>query len=247
MGEGIWNTFVYMYVVILELWHKIYNSVTDTKPWINGDKDCTNFFALLKHPLHPWFFELPGTTICCQNAPMAIHHKDIMHYRNSYIYLLWTFLWELFYLFSKYFEENQSLCILTLLRYMVTFNCTLKIISGSFGIAPGSCQIPVNQVQFSNFMQIDTGSSQLISRLVCHMSHVAENKGSVSRYTCIILHKIGRRLLFKQSYRRWICQTSAVLPLSSYVAILAQCVCKLAQKTVRIMMKRHFSWSFSHF
>ena len=41
-------------------------------------------------------------------------------------------------------KENQSLCVHTLICYaLVTLNCILKI-------APGSCQIPVNQAQFWN-------------------------------------------------------------------------------------------------
>ncbi len=31
---------------------------------------------------------------------------------------------------------------------LVTFNCILEIAPGSFGIANGSCKIPVNQAQF---------------------------------------------------------------------------------------------------
>ncbi len=37
---------------------------------------------------------------------------------------------------------------------MVTWICSLKINPGSFGIAPGSCQIPVNQGQFWNLLML---------------------------------------------------------------------------------------------
>ena len=39
--------------------------------------------------MHPWALKnlQPGATICCQNAPVAIGHKDIITYRNSYILL----------------------------------------------------------------------------------------------------------------------------------------------------------------
>ncbi len=91
-----------------------------------------------------------GTTICCQNAPVAMRHKKITNYKNSYI-LLWIFLRELFHLtlHKNYFWENWSLCVLTLLL-LVTLNCILKIAPGLFKIAPGSCQIPMNQARFWN-------------------------------------------------------------------------------------------------
>ena len=59
---------------------------------------------------------------------------------------MWTFLREIFFITNK---EN-GLFVSILCYALVTLNCILKIAPGSFGIAPGSCQIPVNQAQFWN-------------------------------------------------------------------------------------------------
>ena len=55
------------------------------KPWNNG-RNGANLLSL-SYPLRPWAIKksTTGATICCQNAPVAIHHRDIINYRNSYI------------------------------------------------------------------------------------------------------------------------------------------------------------------
>ncbi len=120
-----------------------------TKPWYYG-RNGANLHSL-NYPLHPWAIkkQLQGATICCQNAPVAILHKDIINYRNSYICCELSFGSYFTCFHNKYFKENQSLCVFT--RYiLVTLTCIMKIASGSFGIVPGSSQISVKQAQFWN-------------------------------------------------------------------------------------------------
>ncbi len=53
------------------------------KPWNNGCNGANLHFQ--NYPLRLWVIksQLPGATIRCQNAPVAIHH--VINYRNSYI------------------------------------------------------------------------------------------------------------------------------------------------------------------
>ncbi len=64
----------------------------------------------------PWVIknQLPGATICCQNAPVVISHKD--NKLHKILHSLWTFNRVYFTCFhNKYFKEKTSLCVLTLL------------------------------------------------------------------------------------------------------------------------------------
>ena len=70
-------------------------------------------FALVKLPLCPWAIKKsqPGATICCQNVLMAIHHKDMINYRNSYICCELSFVSYFTCCFHpKYQRKSASLC-----------------------------------------------------------------------------------------------------------------------------------------
>ena len=60
--------------------------------------------------------QLPGATVCCQIAPVAIRHKDIINYRNSYICCELSF-GSYFTCFHNKYQSNRSLCVHTLLCF----------------------------------------------------------------------------------------------------------------------------------
>ncbi len=65
-------------------------------------------------------------------------------------------------------KENWSLCVHNFF-VLVTLNCILKIATGSFGIAPGLCQISVNQAH--NFEMQIVPESRLESIVASFVKH----------------------------------------------------------------------------
>ncbi len=88
----------------------------DSSPEITGA--TAQILRSLSYPLHPWAIknQLPGAAICCQNAPVgvAILHKAYIKLQ-SYICCELSFKSYFPCFRNKYFKENRSLCVLTLL------------------------------------------------------------------------------------------------------------------------------------
>ncbi len=93
--------------------------------------------------MHPWAIknQLPGATICCQNAPVSIHHKDIINYRNSYICCELSFGSYLTCFHNKY-QRKSVLCVLT---FLCSGNVELYFVN-----CPMFMPIPLKQAQFWN-------------------------------------------------------------------------------------------------
>ncbi len=79
-----------------------------------------------------------------------------------------------------------------LLAYVVTVSCILKIAPGSIWIAPGSCQIPVNQAQFWNAIcpwfpptYFKAWSHPLFSHEICQIW----NGGRGALHNCGVWHE----------------------------------------------------------
>ena len=169
--------------------------------WINGHNGAN--LHSYRYPLRPWVIkdQLLGATICCQNVPVTICHKDIITYKNSYIFReLIIYLWVTFTCFRNKYWKKISLC---LCNFLVTVLWKLPLVHLDLPLVHAESLWTRHNFE----MQIAPGSRQVISRLAYMYTAKGECGIVVLILTCDALgsgfkSQLGVKLDFSLSQKK---------------------------------------------